>query len=154
MLARMFLNFPEFGQANSFADLARMKQQMDALSDWFYPGGQKGIHAGARIFPLINLKEDKDGYYICAELPGLKAGDLDIQVQEKSLTISGERKIPSEEQQVKYHRSERESGRFSRALELPGEIAADRIEAKLENGLLIIHVPKSEAAKPKQISVH
>jgi HSP20 family protein len=70
------------------------------------------------------------------------------------LTISGERKIPSEGDNVKYHRREREAGKFSRVIGLPGEIDADGVDARVENGVLMVKIAKSEAAKPKQITVH
>lgn len=64
-------------------------------------------------FPLTNLSEDKDNYYVRAELPGVKGDELDIQVTGKNLAISGERKIASEEDGARYHRREREAGTFS-----------------------------------------
>ena len=108
----------------------------------------------AGVFPLLNLTEDKDNYYIRAELPGMKAEDLGIQIADKTLTISGERKIPEEGGKIRYHRRERDAGRFSRAIGLPGEIDNDRIEAQMRDGLLTVIIPKAEVAKPKQITVN
>jgi HSP20 family protein len=71
----------------------------------------------------------------------------------KNLAISGERKIAAEEDSAKYHRREREAGTFSRMIGLPGEVDTDKVDAKLENGILSIVVSKAEIAKPKQISV-
>ena len=107
----------------------------------------------AGVFPLINLTEDKDNYYVRAELPGVKAGELDIQASANNLAISGERKIASEDESAKYHRREREAGKFSRMIGLPGDINPDKVEAKLESGILTVVVAKAEAAKPKQITV-
>jgi HSP20 family protein len=108
----------------------------------------------ARVFPALNLTEDKDKYHVRAELPGIKADALDIQVVGRNLTISGERTIPSEGENIRYHRKEREAGKFSRAIGLPGDIDADNVEAKMVNGVLTISIAKSEAAKPKQITVN
>jgi len=108
----------------------------------------------AGVFPLINLTEDRDNYYVRAEMPGVKADELDIQATVNSLSISGERKIPSEGENVKYHRREREAGTFSRIVSLPGEVDMDKVEASHENGILTVMTPKAEAAKPKQIRVH
>ena len=105
------------------------------------------------VFPSINLTEDPDRYYVRAELPGMKADALDIQVVGRNLTISGERKIESIGEEARYHRREREAGKFSRVLGLPGEIDAERVEAQLINGMLQIVIPKAAAAKPKQISI-
>jgi HSP20 family protein len=108
---------------------------------------------GAGVFPLINLTEDKDKYYVRAELPGVKGDELDIQVTSNNLTVSGERKIAEEKEGARYHRREREAGSFSRIIGLPGDINPDKVDAKLANGILTVTVAKAEAAKPKQITV-
>jgi HSP20 family protein len=107
----------------------------------------------AGVFPLINLTEDKDKYYVRAELPGVKGDELDIQVTGNNLAISGERKIAAEEEGTRYHRREREAGKFSRIIGLPGDIDSDKVDAKLESGILTVVVSKAEAAKPKQITI-
>jgi HSP20 family protein len=126
---------------------------MDRLSDLMQRGTPFRTYEPTGVFPAINLTEDVSNYYVRAELPGIKADSFDIQAVGKSLTISGEREIPSEGEDVRYYRREREAGKFSRAIMLPGEIDIDKIEAKMTNGLLTIRVPKAEAAKPKQIAV-
>ena len=123
-----------------------MEQLYDDTSAPYQP-------ASAGVFPLINLTQDKDKYYIRAELPGVKGDELDIQVTENNLAISGERKIAAEEEGARYHRREREAGTFSRIIGLPDDINSDNVDAKLENGILTVVVSKAEAAKPKQISV-
>jgi HSP20 family protein len=127
---------------------------MDALSGMFNRRMPERRLMSAGVFPLLNLTENQDNYYIRAELPGMKAEDLGIQIVGKTLTISGERKILEEGEKIRYHRRERDEGRFSRAIGLPGEIDNDRIEAQMRNGLLTITIPKAEAAKPKQIAVN
>ncbi|MBW2035652.1 MAG: Hsp20/alpha crystallin family protein, partial [Deltaproteobacteria bacterium] len=82
-----------------------------------------------------------------------KADELDISVTGDSLTISGERKIPSEDENANYHRRERESGKFSRVLSLPGQIDTSKVEASTADGIFTVVLPKSEAAKPKQITI-
>jgi HSP20 family protein len=108
----------------------------------------------AGVFPAINLSEDSENYFIRAELPGLSAEDIDIQALKNNLTISGERKIEEEGAEAKYHRREREAGKFSRAITMPGDIDADNVQAQYVNGLLTLTVPKAERAKPKQITVN
>lgn len=105
------------------------------------------------VFPALNLSEDAHNYYVRAELPGMDAGELDIQATGKKLSISGERKIVPEAEGTRYHRREREAGKFSRVLSLPGDIAATKIEAKLSNGILTIKIPKAEETKPRQITI-
>ncbi|MBU1054970.1 MAG: Hsp20/alpha crystallin family protein [Proteobacteria bacterium] len=153
MAIRRIFDFPEFGRRNLFTEMDQMKSQMDALSGLMFRGSPSWGYTTAGVFPLINLTENQNNYYVRAELPGLKAQDLDIQVMGKNLTISGERKIPSEGKDIKYHRSEREAGKFSRIISLPGEINNEKVEAQMKNGLLKVVIPKSEASKPRQISV-
>jgi HSP20 family protein len=107
----------------------------------------------AGVFPLINVTEDKENYYVRAELPGIKSDELDIQVTKDGISISGERKIPVEGNGVKYHRREREAGKFSRLINLPGEVDVNKVEASRENGVLKVIIPKTEVAKPRQITV-
>jgi HSP20 family protein len=101
----------------------------------------------------MNVTEDKDNYYVRAELPGIKAEDLDISASGDSLTVAGERKPAPENSGATYHRRERDSGRFSRILTLPGPVSAEAINAEMADGVLTVVLPKAEAAKPKQISV-
>jgi HSP20 family protein len=107
----------------------------------------------AGVFPLVNLTEDKDNYFVRAELPGLKAEELNIAVTGNNLSISGERKIPSEGDNVRYHRREREAGSFNRIVALPRDVEVDNVEAGLVDGVLTVIIPKAEEAKPKQIMV-
>jgi HSP20 family protein len=125
-----------------------MRQQLEQLFD---DAPHQRVSAG--VFPLINLTEDKDNYYVRAELPGVKGDELDIQVTANNLAISGERKIAAEEEGARYHRKEREAGSFSRMISLPGDVNPDKVDAKMENGILTIEVSKAETAKPKQITV-
>ena len=108
----------------------------------------------AGVFPLINLTEDKNNFYVRAELPGVKSDDLDIMATGKKISISGQRTIHSEKDNARYHRREREAGNFSRVLNMPSDINADGIEAKLENGILTVMIPKAETAKPRQIRIN
>lgn len=153
MFTRRILELPRFGESNPFVEMERLRRQMDLLSEWISRGSPSGQMFSAGVFPLINLTETQDCYFVRAELPGLKAGEIDIQIVGRNLTIAGERKIPSEGENVKYHRRERESGKFSRVINLPDEIDNEKIEAKMNNGLLAIKLPKTETAKPRQIAV-
>jgi HSP20 family protein len=127
---------------------------MDQLSGHFRRSAFAQESPFAGVFPLINLTEDPSHYYIRAELPGIKADALDVQVVGKKVALSGERNAESPEDGVRYHRRERDAGKFSRVVTLPKDIQADKVEAKLAHGLLTLTIPKSEAAKPRQISIH
>ena len=150
MIYRRFFNVPTWRFRSPLEELHRMRQQLDQL---FEDAATPHQRLSAGVFPLINLTEDKDNYYVRAELPGVKGEELDIQVTGNNLGISGERKIAAEEEGAKYHRREREAGRFSRMIGLPGDINSEKVNAKIENGILTVVLAKAEAAKPKQISV-
>jgi HSP20 family protein len=151
MIYRKLYGIPTWDFNRPFQELERMRQQMDNLLSRASEGGFAGLSAG--VFPLINLTEDKDSYYIRAELPGMAAGDLNIEATGNNLSISGERKIGVEKEDVRYHRREREAGKFSRVITLPGDIDAEGVNASLTNGILTVSIPKAEKAKPKQITI-
>jgi HSP20 family protein len=152
MIYRQLFGVPSFRYGSPFNELDLMKRQMDRLMDAFSGTAFKGRTAG--VFPLVNLTEDPDHYYVYAEIPGIKAEELNIQAEHSTISISGERKILEQAGEVRYHRRERDSGTFSRVIGLPGEIDADKVEANLSNGILRVVIPKAEAAKPKQIVVN
>ena len=139
MIYRRFYNTPAVSFRNAFEQLDRMRRQFDQLLGHDPRGGRRLLGSG--VFPSINLTEDSDKFYIRAELPGVKADDLEMQATAKNLSISGERKIDAEGE-VRYHRREREAGKFSRIVAMPTEIDPDRIEANMKDGILTIHVPK------------
>ena len=148
MISRRFFNRPGWGGQVPFEEFFKVRGDVDRMADAFF--GRQGSSAG--VFPLVNLTEDKDYYRIRAELPGMVSSDLDISVTGKNLAISGERKIEAEGE-VKYHRREREAGKFNRMITLPGEVEAGNVEAKLSDGILKITLPKAEGSKPRQIKV-
>lgn len=138
---------------NPFIEMERMRRDMDRLTGGLF-GRPVWGSLPSGVFPAVNISEDRDNFYIRAELPGMKSDDVSIEVVGRKLTISGERKILSEGDNVKYHRKEREDGKFSRVIELPGVVDIEKVEAKMVNGLLTVTVGKSEAIKPKQITIH
>jgi len=147
---RQYVNIPTWKFRSPLDELYRIRKQMEEL---YQDSTVPTQRAGAGVFPLINLTEDKNSYYVRAELPGVKADELDIQVTANNLAISGERKIAAVAEGARYHRREREAGTFSRMIGLPGDINPDKVDAKLKNGLLTVVVSKAEVAKPKQIAV-
>ena len=142
---------PTTWRERGFDDLDSLRRQMDRLFEGL--SGWPFREPTAGVFPLTNVTEDKDNYYVRAELPGMAADEIDISVTGDALSISGERKIPAAEKGAKYHRREREAGKFSRMISLPGELDTEKAEARCTDGVLTIVIPKAEAAKPRQISV-
>jgi len=115
--------------------------------------GQEESMIVAEWAPLVDISEDDKEYLIKAELPGLKKDDVHISVEKGVLTITGERKFEKEEKDRKHHRVERAYGSFVRTFIVPDDAEADKVHAEFKDGLLTIHIPKSEQAKPKQIEV-
>jgi HSP20 family protein len=105
------------------------------------------------IYPLINVTEDAHSFRVKAELPGVSSDDMDIYATANSLAISGERKINPVNENVNYHRRERDGGKFNRIVNLPVEIDSNKVEASLADGILTVVLPKAESAKPRQITI-
>lgn len=103
--------------------------------------------------PLVDVIEDENEYLVKAELPEVKKEDVKIAVQDDVLTMSGERSQEKEEKGKKFHRIERAYGSFSRSFTLPEDADASKITADFKNGVLTVHLPKSERAKPKSVEV-
>ena len=142
---------PFTGWERSAEELERLRKEMRRLFE--NPSGTSGQEPRARVFPLINVTQDRDHLYIRAELPGIKADALSITATDNNLAIAGQRTLPTEEAKASYHRREREAGAFSRTISLPMEIAVDKVSARYSDGILTIVVPKAEMAKPKQIKI-
>lgn len=151
MFYRARFGSPMFRLMPQFDELERMRRQMDQLFNAFTdaPAGYRG----AGVFPAVNLTEDVGNYYVRAELPGIQSDALNIQITHNNLSISGERKLEAATSGAKYHRREREAGKFSRAISMPGDVNSDHVKASLVNGILTVTVPKAEKAKPRQITV-
>ena len=97
----------------------------------------------------VNVREEDEAYVLSALVPGLNADDLNIQVLDDVLRIEGEYK----QDETQYLMQELPSGSFTRTLRLPAAIEADSVEAKIENGILTLTLPKAESARPKRISI-
>jgi HSP20 family protein len=150
MLYRNFLNMPYWTDRRNLAEVDRFRREFDRLFSGFGDYGKAAVKSG--VFPAVNLTQNAHHYILRAELPGIDPGHLNITSADNAIAISGERKIESEEG-VRYHRSERDAGKFSRVINLPGEIDPEKIEANLKNGILTILIPKAEKVKPRQITV-
>jgi len=103
--------------------------------------------------PAVDLHEDRDHLVLRAELPGMKKEDIDISLHGDVLTLSGERKEEKEYEKAETYRSERLLGKFQRTFTLPMAVDASKVQASYKDGILTVHLPKSEEAKPKQIGV-
>ena len=135
--------------SNPFQDFERIRREMFRFLD-SYPDGYDGPSAG--VFPAINVTQDRDNYYVRAELPGVKGDQLEITAVQRTLSIAGKRAAP-EQSGVSYHRKERVDGEFNRSVTLPGDFDGERVDARFVHGVLTVTLPKPERVKPRQISV-
>jgi HSP20 family protein len=129
--------------------VARLMQEMQRWAET--PGDSRRVGGGS--FPPLNLYDGEDDVLVLAELAGVKAGDLDVNITGDTLVIKGVKSAPEAPDQARFQRREREYGEFVRTVNLPDRVDPDRIEAKLTNGMLRIRLPKAEAAKPRKIAV-
>jgi HSP20 family protein len=103
--------------------------------------------------PAMDVREVEDRFEVTIDLPGLEPGDVSVTYEDGVLTIRGTRELSGEESGQTYHRIERSYGSFARSLRLPRTADGERIEASFDKGVLVVSVPKSEAAKPRTIEV-
>jgi HSP20 family protein len=103
--------------------------------------------------PSVDISETEGEYQIKAEIPDVRKEDVKVTVEDGVLTIQGQRKQEKEEKGTKYHRIERSYGSFARTFSLPDVIETDKVKAEFKDGVLNLHLPKSEKAKPKAIEV-
>jgi HSP20 family protein len=104
-------------------------------------------------YPAINLWQGTDSAALTAELPGVDPSDIDISVKEDVVTITGERKPPATDEQTVWHRRERPYGRFGRVVQLPFRVDRDRVEARIQDGVLQIELHRPEADKPRRVQI-
>jgi HSP20 family protein len=103
--------------------------------------------------PRVDVMENAEAYQVTAELPGIKKEEVEITLENNVLSLKGERKFEKDVNQDNYHRIERVYGPFARSFTLPTRVAQDRVEAKFDNGLLTITIPKVAEARPKKIEI-
>jgi HSP20 family protein len=144
---------PETARWDPFRQLSSLHNEIDRL----FEAPFSALTAGLQPFtsgwsPALDLHEDKDNFTVRAELPGMKKEEIEISLHDGVLSISGERKEEKHED-FGVHRSERFVGRFQRTLALPSAVDADKVKATYTDGILTVTLPKSEAAKPRQIQV-
>ena len=125
-------------------------REVDRLFDAFLGRSDR---EGRRWVPPVDLVEAEDHFVLKADLPGLTQDDVAIEVQDGTLSISGERKAEHEQRERGWYRIERAFGSFSRSLTLPEGIDPERIKAEFHNGVLEVQIPKPEERKPRRIAI-
>jgi HSP20 family protein len=124
-------------------------REIDHVFDAFF--GQ--TDQGRRWVPPMDLVEADDNFVLKADLPGLSEGDVNIELQDGTLTISGERKAEHEQREKGWYRIERSFGSFNRSLTLPDGVDADAISAQFDRGVLEVRIPKPEERKPRRVEI-
>jgi HSP20 family protein len=137
-------------------DLDLLQSDVNRLFDAFF--GARGTNRGnggaaQRWVPAMDLTEEENEYVLRADLPGLSEDDVEIEVKDDVLTISGERRYEHENRHEGFYRVERSFGRFSRSLDLPSGIDAEALSADFDRGVLEVHIPKPEQGTPTRVPI-
>jgi len=143
---------------NPFREMEDMQRRMSSLVAWnpFRRSHLIPEDETMTVFewaPLVDIVEDEKEYLIKAELPEVRKEDVKVTVEGGTLTIAGERKAEKEEKGRKFHRVEREYGRFERSFSIPDDAMSEGVKADFKDGVLHVHLVKSEKARPKEIEV-
>jgi HSP20 family protein len=136
-------------------ELSTLQNEMNRLFDNVFGDAPQPSNGGTlrRWMPPMDLVETEDHFVLRADLPGLGEGDVNIELEDRVLTVSGERKAEHESTKEGFHRIERAFGAFSRSLTLPEGVNPEAVEAHFNRGVLEIRVPKPEARKPRKITI-
>ncbi len=136
-------------------ELNTLQSEMNRLFNTLVdaPSGGNGGSTLRRWIPAMDLVETDEDFVLRADLPGLSEGDVNIELEDNVLTVSGERKSEHEERKEGYYRVERSSGSFSRSLTLPEGVDPEKIKASFDRGVLEVRIPKPEERKPRKVAI-
>jgi HSP20 family protein len=142
LITRRNPGFEDFPSLRLFEDSVQR-----LFSDFATPSGRPWS-------PPVDIVETENDLVLTADVPGVKMEDIDIKLEDGTLTITGSREFQNSESKGGYHRLERSYGSFQRAFSLPDSVDAEKVEASYENGVLKVVLPKKEVAKPRSIKVN
>jgi HSP20 family protein len=138
-------------------ELQTMQNEMNRLFNTFFDSPSTSTNGGhtplRRWIPAMDVVETADHFVLRADLPGISENDVNIELDDNVLTISGQRRSEHESGNEGYYRVERASGSFSRSLTLPEGVDADGIQANFDNGVLEVKIPKPEQQKPRKVQI-
>jgi len=136
------------------ADVAVLQNRLNSIfNDFGRPDGEQESLTMGSFVPPVDVYEDEHQLVLKLEIPGIKQEDLDVRVENQTLTVKGERKFEKDEKEENFHRIERRYGSFVRTFTLPQTVDTTAVKASYDNGVLAISMAKKEAAKPKQVKV-
>lgn len=136
--------------------LESIKRDMDRFFDDIVPFSWRVENGGRELdvwAPSTDMSETNNEYIISVDLPGITKKDVEVNIQNHRLTITGERKKEAEEEGKDFHRRERFYGRFMRSFTLPAAVKEESIKAKFKDGVLTVTVPKAEVKKAKTVAI-
>jgi HSP20 family protein len=139
---------------NSFRDAIALQNRVNSIFQEITSGqGESGALTTAAFVPPVDIYNDEHKVVLKLEVPGLKQEEIDVRVENDTLTIRGERKLEKEEKKENFHRIERRYGSFYRAFTVPNTFDTENVQATYEAGVLKVELQKRAEAKPKQIKV-
>jgi HSP20 family protein len=137
-------------------ELGTIQNEMNRLFNTFFDspsGAPNGSVPGRRWIPAMDLVEGETHYRLRVDLPGVSEDEVNVELEDNVLTVSGERKSEHEERHEGYYRIERATGSFSRSLTLPEGVDAEAVNASFDKGVLQIEIPKPEQRKPRKVAI-
>jgi HSP20 family protein len=137
-----------------FRELSSLQNRVNSLFQDYGRSNQDELTTSGSFVPAVDVYEDEHKVVLKLEVPGVKQEDLDVQVENQTLTVRGQRTFEKEEKEENFQRIERRYGSFSRCFTLPPTISTESVKADYESGVLKIELAKREEAKPKQIKVN
>ena len=137
-----------------FRELNTLQDRMSRLFQEVAPGREDDLMNTGSFVPPVDVYEDEHAITLKLEVPGVEQKDIDIRLENNTMTIRGERKFDKEEKEENFHRIERRYGSFSRSFTLPNTVDTEQCNAEFENGVLKVKLAKRAEAKPKQIKVN
>src|SRR5271166_6325393 len=138
-----------------FREFVTIQDRMNRLfRDSYAPEGHDQSLTTSAFAPPVDVYEDEHNVTLKIEVPGIDEKDIDVRIENNTLTVHGERKFEKEEKEENYRRVERQYGSFTRTFTLPNTVDAEKVSANYDKGVLKIALPKKAEAKPKQIKVN
>jgi HSP20 family protein len=137
-----------------FREFSTLQDRMNRLfRESFTEGGREEALTTTSFAPPVDVYEDEHNVSLKIEVPGIDEKDIDVRLENNTLTVHGERKFEKEEKEENFRRVERQYGSFTRSFTLPATVDADKVSANYDKGILKITLPKKAEAKPKQVKV-
>jgi HSP20 family protein len=146
LVRRRDLSAPPVQRWQPFPEIQELQEQMGHLMERVMSGEETGVWV-----PLVDIEETEDAWLVEAEVPGAKSEDVDVEVRDSEIAITGD--IKERERSGILRRKTRRAGRFEFRVTLPGQTDPEKVEAGLDNGVLTVRIPKPEVARPHHVQV-